>query len=214
MGRGRLSARVVVLATVLLACATTSSAFADPLPQVPARWQLALERAAAETWGAGAPTARFAAQIHAESSWRPSARSPYAIGLAQFTPPTADWIAEIYPHLRPAAPWDPGWSIRALVAYDRQIYEREIGWQTEADRWAATLTGYVGGPGWVKRERRAARQAGADPHRWRASVAGFCLRSVIACRESRHYSSRILCELEPAYVRAGWNGRPFAAYCE
>lgn len=200
---------------VLPAAAVPDLLEAAELPQVPARWGFALQTAATEAFGVEAPVARLAAQIHAESSWRPTARSPYAIGLAQFTPATADWMAERYPHLRPAAPWDPGWSIRAMVAYNAWLYGREAGrWRSDADRWAAALTGYVGGPGWVDRERRAALRAGSPDDRWWHGVEAHCLRSQIACRESRHYSRRILCELEPRYAAAGWPGRPFAAACE
>ena len=198
--------RSCVLVFLLFSSALAADVLADDpvLPQVPAAWRITLHHAAVEVWGLNAPTARFAAQIHAESSWRPTAQSPYAMGLAQFTPSTAKYMAELYPHLRPAAPWDAGWSKRALITYDKHLFDRERGWRSDADRWAATLTSYVGGGGWVRRERRAAAAAGDDPDRWWHGVEAHCLRSVIACRESRHYSRRILCELEPAYIRAGW----------
>jgi len=214
--RLRTSIRAAALFSLLVSAAAADVLARDPvLPQVPAQWRISLHNAGIQTWGLDAPTARFAAQIHAESSWRPTAQSPYAMGLAQFTPSTAEWMAEIYPHLRPAAPWDARWSKRALVTFDKWLYDRERGWHTEADRWAATLTGYVGGSGWVRRERRATTAAGDDASRWWHGVEAHCLRGAVACRESRHYSRRILCELEPAYVRAGWPGRSFdcgAAY--
>lgn len=178
------------------------------LPQISAAQRVTLIREARRVWGGDAPAARFAAQIHAESSWQPSAQSAYAQGLAQMTPGTAQWLAEIYPELAPPAPWNATWSKRALLVYDRHLYQRQRDWQTDSDRWAATLVSYVGGAGWVQRERRAAEEAAAPVDRWWHGVEAHCVRSVIACRESRHYPRRILCELEPAYVRAGWPGKP------
>ena len=175
----------------------------------PAVQRIALTREAQRVWGPNAPVARFAAQIHAESSWRPGVCSHAgACGLGQFMPETAAWLATLYPeHLQPIAVEDWRWSVRALVLYDWHLHRAEQGWATESDRWAATLTSYVGGGGWVRRERRAAAAAGADPDRWWAHVEAHCVRGVVACRESRHYPRRILCELEPAYIRAGWPGR-------
>lgn len=171
--------------------------------------RLTLTREAQRVWGPQAPVSRFAAQIHAESSWRPEVCSRAgACGLGQFMPATAEWLATLYPEqLKPVAVEDWRWSVRALVIYNQRLYRAETTWQSESDRWAAALTSYVGGGGWVRRERRATAAAGDDPDRWWAHVENHCLRSAIACRESRHYPRRILCELEPAYIRAGWPGQ-------
>jgi len=48
-------------------------------------------------FGLDAPVALMAAQIEQESAWNPLAQSPYAQGLAQFTPSTAAWISGAYP---------------------------------------------------------------------------------------------------------------------
>jgi len=63
---------------------------------------------AVPAWGLEAPVALFAAQVHQESGWREDARSPVgALGLAQFMPGTAAWIAQLYPaDLGDAAPLD------------------------------------------------------------------------------------------------------------
>lgn len=202
----------VVIVVALVTCAGSARA-TEPSAvhrvDVPAVQRIALTREAQRIWGPSAPVARFAAQIHAESTWRPGVCSHAgACGLGQFMPATARWLAEQHPEqLQPVAIDDWRWSVRALVLYDRHLYESERGWQSAADRWAATLTSYVGGGGWVRRERRAAAAAGDSPDRWWQHVEAHCLRSVLACRDSRHYPRRILCELEPAYIRAGWPGQ-------
>jgi hypothetical protein len=65
--------------------------------QIPAQantYRAQLTREARAAWGLEAPVAFFAAQVHQESGWREDARSPVgALGLAQFMPGTAAWIA-------------------------------------------------------------------------------------------------------------------------
>jgi len=211
--RARRAVRAAVLGMLLLGTAVPHICVADDAIQVPARYRLVLDRAAVAHFGPAAPTARFAAQIHAESSWRPTAESPYAAGLSQFTPATADWIADLYPDLRPAAPWDPGWSMRAQIRYMDWIHRRVPGFRDPADRWAATLAGYNGGLGWIRREQRAARDAGDAAERWWHGVDRHCLRAQWACRENRRYPLRVMCELEPRYARAGWRGNPLTERC-
>ena len=195
----------VAFCSPALAQAQTAERVISPQPLQ----RIALTREAQRVWGPHAPVARFAAQIHAESSWRPDVCSRVgACGLGQFMPETAVWLASLYPEqLYPVAVEDWRWSVRALVIYNRRLYNAERSWATESDRWAATTVSYVGGGGWVRRERRAAEAAGADPDRWWAHVEAHCQRAAWACRDSRHYPRRILCELEPAYIRAGWPGR-------
>ncbi|MDW9328117.1 transglycosylase SLT domain-containing protein, partial [Escherichia coli] len=65
------------------------------------------------------------AQLHQESGWRPDAVSPAgAQGLAQFMPATADWISQLMPGLNSREPFNPAWAIRALVSYDRWLWQR------------------------------------------------------------------------------------------
>lgn len=179
---------------------------AASIPAAAEQHRRTLVRAAHAEWGLGAPVATFAAQVHQESAWRVNARSGVgAEGLAQFMPATADWMAEIYPRsLGPAQPYNPGWALRALVAFDRWLYERNQA-ATECDRFAFVLAGYNGGQGWVNRDRRLASAKGADPLAWFDSVerhnAG---RSAANFRENRHYPRAILLRWEPMYVAAGW----------
>lgn len=180
--------------------------------EVPAVKRLTLTREAQRVWGPQAPVARFAAQIHAESTWRSGVCSHAgACGLGQFMPKTAEWLAALYPEqLEPVAVEDWRWSVRALSIYTWRLHQAEQGWRTESDRWAATLVSYVGGGGWLRRERRAADAAGDDPDRYWQHVERRCIRAAWACRDSRAYPRRILCELEPRYVAAGWPGEPLA----
>lgn len=104
-------------------------------------------------WGIDAPIPLFAAQIHQESAWKPDAKSPYANGLAQFTPATADWISGIYPALAANAPFSPQWALKAVVIYDKHLYAAVTG-STDCDRWAFTLSSYNGGLGNLKKDMR------------------------------------------------------------
>lgn len=185
--------------------ATGAAPAAIRIPAASTRLRSAVIREAQRAYGLDAPAARFAAQIHQESLWNPAAASRFAHGLAQFTPPTADWIAQAYPELRPAAPWDPHWSIRAMVRYMQHI-EAELGGAGECDRWAFALSGYNGGPGWVRRDRRLAAAAGRDPQLWWDHVEHHTGRAGWARKENRDYVRRILLHLEPAYLQAGWPG--------
>lgn len=187
--------------------------------QVPARasvHQRELTRIAQQEFGLNAPVALFAAQIHQESSWRADARSPHAAGLAQFTLPTADWISRRYPELGEATPFAPGWAMRAMVRYDRHIKQRVKPWHArdipDCDRWAMTLSGYNGGPGWISRDRRVTEAAGLDPDRWWQHTEHHSPRASWAFSENRQYVQRVLVELEIRYINAGWQGRRTCAF--
>ena len=100
-------------------------AAAADIPQGALKHRADLTRNARAVWGLDAPVATFAGQVHQESRWRPEAVSPVgAQGIAQFMPATADWIAEAYPALADQQPFNPGWGLRALVTYDRHLWER------------------------------------------------------------------------------------------
>tara|TARA_R110001592_G_scaffold363400_1_gene688158 strand:- start:26446 stop:27093 length:648 start_codon:yes stop_codon:yes gene_type:complete len=200
------AALVVLVLAGLLACL---SAYAE-VPASADHYRRDLTRIAQQEMGLGAPVALFAAQIHQESNWRSTAKSPYAEGLTQFTPATAKWIAEIYPDLGPAAPYSPSWAMRAMVRYDLHILARVKPWQArdiaDCDKWAFTLSGYNGGPGWISRDRKQAKGTGACPDVWWGAVDRYSTRSAAAFKENRHYVNRILNGLEPRYIAAGWPG--------
>jgi len=187
-------------------------ALAGPIPREAQQHQRELTRLAQQEFGLSAPVALFASQIHQESSWRSAVESPYAQGLTQFTPATAKWIAEIYPDLGEAAPFSPGWAMRAMLRYNKHLLSRVKPWYARdmprCDQWAFVLSGYNGGPGWVTRDRRLAESESADPDRWWDQVEFHTARADWARDENRRYPRRILLQLEGRYLRAGWRGRP------
>lgn len=147
----------------------------------------------------------MAAQIHQESAWRPEVCSPYACGLTQFTPATAEWIGELYGiELGPTDRFDPRWAIRAMVRYDRHLWER-ISAATECDRWAMVLSSYNGGFGYLRRDIHLAASKGMDTSRWFGNVELHSTRARWAFEENRAYPRRILLTHQPRYEL--W-GRP------
>lgn len=199
--------RILIIPLLLCVLAGCHPVFAaDQVPRDAEQYRRTLVRTAHAEWGLDAPIATLAGQVHQESRWRSQARSPVgAQGLAQFMPGTADWMAELYPAALGAnQPYNPGWALRALVMYDRWIYERNQA-NNACERWAFVLAGYNGGPGWVNRDRTLASAKGADKLAWFDSVerhnAG---RSAANFRENRHYPRAILLRWEPMYAAAGW----------
>ncbi|MEW5833640.1 MAG: transglycosylase SLT domain-containing protein [Pseudomonadota bacterium] len=203
--RTYLGTMAVLVGLAVLVLAGEVRAAQVKIPPDSVRYRLQLERAAGEQFGLDAPVARLAAQLHQESGWRSTARSAYAEGLAQFTPATAHWLPQVCPSVGAPDPWDPDWSIRAVACYDAWLLARARG-ATPCDRWAMTLSAYNGGEGARDRESRMAYEARDDPSRWFGHVARYRSRSTSAFAENRHYVSRILLTLEPAYLAAGWPG--------
>jgi len=180
------------------------------VPESAWEYQRPITRQAQARFGPEAPIARIAGQLHQESAWRPDVCSwAGACGLAQFIPSTAEWMAEIFAReLAPAVPDDPRWAIQANVYYNHWLYHRNRDFADECSRWAATLSSYNGGLGWVNRDQRLAASAGADPSSWFGEVELFSGRADWAMNENRSYVRRILLDLEPRYHRAGWPGEP------
>ena len=177
----------------------------DRIPAQAEQYHRVLVRAAHAEWGLSAPIATFAAQVHQESRWRADARSPVgAQGLAQFMPTTSEWIAGLYPAALGAnQPYNPGWALRALVAYDRYLYARNQA-ISECHRWGFVLAAYNGGQGWVNRDRRLASASGADQLAWFDGVERFNAgRSISAFRENRNYPRLILLRYERLYSEWG-----------
>lgn len=189
----------------LIGQACAASAAAVRVPTASAAYRLQVERAAAEYFGLSASPARLAAQLHQESGWRDDAQSEYAMGLAQFTPATAQWLPEVCPEIGEFDPWDAAQSIRAAACYDAWLLQQMTG-ASACDRWAFALSAYNGGAGWVRKDRRRASALGADQHRWFGHVEAHSTRAPWAFAENRAYVRRILLLLEPAYLAAGWPG--------
>ncbi len=197
-----------LFAGIVLACvaAAVAAAPAVRIPETSARYRLALEREAIAQFGVDAPVSLLAGQIHAESTWEPTAQSEYAAGLSQFTPPTARWLPTVCPEVGAPDPWDAGWSLRAIACYDAWLYRRVDNAATECDRWAFTLSSYNGGQGWLARDRARASAKGADAARWFGHVEHHSPRGAAAFVENRGYVTRILLRFQPAYIAAGWPG--------
>lgn len=207
-------AGAVLLLVLLLAFALLSLPARAATPRIPdsaALYRLKLARTVAGEFGLDAPVARLAAQIHQESSWRADARSPFAIGLTQFTPATARWLPSVCPAVGAPDPWDPDWSLRAQACYmawlvHRVTPYRYAGAMTACTRWNFALRAYNGGEGMLNRERLATQRAGADANDWR-DVERYRVRGAQFFRENIGYPRRILLVLEPVYLDAGWPGR-------
>lgn len=178
------------------------------VPAAANQYKRVLYREAQSHWGLDAPIARFASQIHQESMWRPTAKSRFASGLAQFTPSTAGWISEKYPDLLGGnTPLSPVWAIRALVIYDRFLYRRAGSAETSCAQWAFTLSAYNGGEGWRRRDQRiCASVEECNPGLWFDNVELYSNRAKWAIKENRGYPRNILLKWEPMYIAAGWRG--------
>lgn len=181
-------------------------AWAVEIPQDAWQWRRTLTREGQAAWGLNAPIADFGAQIHQESAWRPNARSRVgAFGLAQVMPATGEWLAGLYPSLGPKAqPANPVWAIRALVTYDKHLYDR-VRASNSCDRFAKALAAYNGGETRLHREEKMAAADGLDPMLYFGTVERYNAgRSKANFRENRQYPVKILFRLSPIYQRADW----------
>jgi hypothetical protein len=184
-------------------------------PQAAAPYRRQIQQNAYRVFGLNAPTAVLTAQLHQESSWKPTARSWVgAEGLAQFMPATARDMAKRYPaECAPANPLDPAWAIRCQHRYMQSQLAAIKPKPADAPmlpcaHWAFGLSAYNGGLGWVQRDRAAAAKAGADPNQWFGAVelTPDRRRAPQFVKENRGYPQRILLVLQPRYVKH-WNMR-------
>lgn len=196
-----------LLFALAAACSIAAGSCADAQAQVPAaaqQYRHQLVRSAQHVWGLDAPVAVFAAQVHQESAWRPEAVSRVgAGGLAQFMPATASWWCDLN-KLAPAAcqPHNPAWALRALVGYNKYLFDRTPTHYGAYDRMWVTLRSYNGGLGHWQRE--AAASGAAQPTRVQVDAAcGKARRAAVHCKENLHYPHRILVELQPRYRHWG-----------
>lgn len=194
--------RRLILTATLAALLPVAMATAGDPPRRSLQYRADVIRYSRLVYGLAAPVSLFAAQIHQESAWDHLARSPYAGGLTQFTPATAEWIAERFPALAAADVYNPRWAIHAMLIYDQWLYGRfrAVG---ECDRWAKALAGYNGGPGWITRDEALAAEAGLDPARWWDNVELVSARAAWAFRENRHYPRAIIERHQPLYKQWG-----------
>lgn len=195
---------VGMLLAIVALCLTTwaCNSRAEDIPRAATRYRADLTRAAHSQWGLDAPIAVFAAQIHQESQWNPEAVSRVgARGMAQFMPETAKWwCAKTGLTAEACQPSNPVWAMRALVGYDRWLFDRVRG-PTEFDRLWAALRAYNGGLGWWQQEAATVR-----PEQDRGSIDAACghaKRHPMHCPENLGYPRRILIALQPRYLAWG-----------
>lgn len=176
------------------------------IPQAALRYRADTIRTTRAVWGMDGPVADFAAQIQQESGWNPKAHSSVADGLAEFTPATATWISGAY-HLGAAQPYNPAWALRALVTYDKDLWDKvqviPPPSATACDKMAFTLSAYNGGIKWVPRDRAYAASFHVPEAEWFGAVELFSTRSPAAFKENRGYPKRILGTLAAAYASWG-----------
>lgn len=176
-------------------------AHAQDIPRAALKHRADLTRIAHAEWGLNAPVAAFAAQVHQESGWNAAAVSRVgAQGMAQFMPATTRWWCGLSG--TPAAqcsPTNPTWALRALVGYDRWLFDRVRG-PSEGDRMWAALRAYNGGLGHWLNEARVAR---SDARPAVDTACGRASRSTVHCPENIGYPRRILLALQPRYLTWG-----------
>ena len=196
--------RVPALAWLaVVAISIAASCAQAQVPQAAQQYRGLLVRTAHAAWGLDAPVAVFAAQVHQESAWRPDAVSHVgAQGLAQFMPTTTQWIAGLHPDLASQQPYNPAWALRALVTYDRWLYDRAPARYAPYERMWVALRSYNGGLGHWQKE---ASSTGLDkPSRAQVDAAcGQARRAAVHCKENLGYPHRILIVLQPRYLQWG-----------
>lgn len=189
---------------VLLAYGGFFSPSHAQVPPEAARYRAELTRAAHSQWGLGAPVAALAAQVHQESAWNPQAVSQVgAAGLAQFMPATARWWCDTNGiGLAQCQPKNPTWALRALVGYDKYLFDRAPTRYTDRDRMHVALRAYNGGLGHWRAEAKASGlpQPTVDQV---AAACGLASRHLSHCRENLGYPARILGVLQPRYATWG-----------
>lgn len=146
-----------------------------------------------------APAHLFLAQIEQESRCNESAIAfDGGMGLGQFMPDTARWIHAKEGSLREIsetpAPIDPRWNIRAMILYDKRLYNA-----SQCPGWYYAFRAYNGGAGILSRE--IARAGSCDIPR----VENECRRKVMTlkngsrldmCRVNIEYPARIFLKSE------------------
>lgn len=176
-------------------------AHAQQIPPRAHQYRRELVRQAHAQWGLQAPVAALAAQVHQESAWRPDAVSHVgARGLAQFMPATARWWCE-RESIDDCLPHNPTWALRAMVGYDKFLFDRTPPHLSDFDRLWLALRSYNGGE---RHWQDEARTTGLrKPTREQIDAAcGRARRHPKHCAENLGYPRRILHTLQPLYK--GW----------
>lgn len=117
-------------------------------------------------------------------------------------PATSKWISTVDPALAANQPFNPAWAMRAMVLYDRQLFQRAPAHYSTRDRMWVALRGYNGGEGHWRAE--ATTTGLAKPTRAQVDAAcGKARRAAVHCAENLGYPHRILEVLQPRYQHWG-----------
>lgn len=132
--------------------------------------------------GVDAPYHLFMGQIEQESRCNAGITAfDGGMGLGQFMPETAEWIQEREKALKEISvepsPYDPAWSIRALILYDRYLYGVVI---CKDDNLYFALRAYNGGAGTLNKE---IRRAGSCEY---SLVEKQCHRKIIRLKNGKY----------------------------
>jgi soluble lytic murein transglycosylase-like protein len=138
--------------------------------------------------GMDAPAGNFLAQIETESRCDQGITAfDGGMGLGQFMPETAEWIQKKEKTLQDIAmqpaPYDPRWSIRALILYDRWLYQH-----TSCHDWYYAFRSYNGGIGRMNKE---IQKAGTCEF---AQVEAACSRQIIKMKSGQLDMCKVNCE--------------------
>lgn len=188
--------RSQIFLPLLLALLANSAALGQ-IPSAAHKYRKLIRSQVTLIWGmdrANAVIPIMAGQIHAESYWNPEARSPYAAGLTQFTPSTAEWINTLDAELAAIRNiLDPRWAVRAQNIYMRRLWLVFDDVECPDERWAFALGSYNAGLGWLTREKN---HSGSTTY---FNVAEFSCgktsprkRGDAACHETSNYTRKIL----------------------
>jgi len=142
--------------------------------------------------GPDAPTHLFMGQIEQESRCNEGITAfDGGMGLGQFMPDTAEWIQEHEKALKEISvepsPYDPKWSIRALVLYDNWLYG-----VVACKDWYFAFRAYNGGAGVLGREIKRAGSCDL------ALVEKHCKRKVIRLKSGKTLD---MCAVNISYPR-------------
>lgn len=120
-------------------------------------------------------------------------------------PATTRWIAGLDTELASQQPFNPSWALRALVTYDRWLYDRAPAHYSPRDHMWVALRAYNGGLGHWQRE--ATSTGLAQPSRVQVDAAcGKARRAAVHYAENLGYPHRILIVIEPRAMRIGGLG--------
>jgi len=181
-------------------------------------------------WPAMPDPALLAAQVEQETCvslthrkcWNPRAElktsREYGFGLGQLT------VTKRFDNFKAARGWDKslaGWQweqrydpqmqLRALVAYDRNLYRSVAFAASELDRYAFMFSAYNGGLGGVLKDRQLCKATfGCDPSRWVGHVELTSFRARTAVKGygksffeiNREYVHNIMVVRAPKYREA------------